>query len=626
VRFHKFTWHAYKGDSSTRLDSEKWQRFDYFQSELRKAGIYYGWSHIYGHKVQPADRSRLLAYDELVNVKLPWAHLNATTASLVNFAEDLQELNIELTVHMLNHRNPHTGLRYADDPALSFVELQNEDNIFWSAIEKTLEQTPAYRSLLCRKFSQWLKNKYGNQTALVNAWGKDQLPEGETLDKGNVYPKPNHSWFSAEYENARKESRPVRQAYLDRAQFLYEEQIKFYNRFSEAIRRTGYRGPVVGSCWQAGTGLTHLYNLYADHQVGIVDRHNYSGGETGHQMVPGKVDNTPMVAKPGTGLLSTGLQQTEGRPFALSEWMSLIPNQWTAEAAPLVAAYGMGLQGWDASYAFALDYPHFTKTIHTPGVYNVTSPTHLTLYPALAAMLYRNDLKEGQTIIRRPVNMAEVSAGKTTFSDKIEQDYDRKQFSGDVPLAALAVGPVKVAFDSAKTPQPETAWQKHWRETEKVVVSNTGQLRWDYQGKGHFTINTAGTKGLVGFAEGKELQLGELTLKTANPFAVIFLSSLEKEKSLMNCRRMLVTTIARAVNSGMEYNADTTRLTSPGQAPILLEPVKLTLGFNRKGKAVVHVLDHDGVRTSQTLKLNKGVLQIDGSLTKTLYYEIEWSD
>jgi hypothetical protein len=415
VRFHKFTWHAYHGDSSTRLDPAKWERFDYFQSKLREAGIYYGWSHIYGHKPLPADRGRLLAYDEIINVKLPWAHLNATTASLVNFAEDLQDLNIELTVHMLNHRNPHTGLRYADDPALSFVELQNEDNIFWSAIEKTLEQTPTYRALLCRKFSGWLARKYRTEAALRAAWGNDGLAEGESLLKENIYPKPNHSWFSDEYEKARRENRPVRPHYLDRAQFLYEEQVAFYNRFVAAIRQTGYRGPVVGSCWQAGTGLTHLYNLHADYSAGIIDRHNYSGGETGHHLVPGKVDNAAMVGRPGSGLLGTGLQQVEGRPFVLSEWMSLIPNEWTAEASPLVAAYGMGLQGWDGSYAFALDYPHFTKTLHTPGVYNVTSPTQLALYPALAAMLYRNDVQEGTTVIRRGVNLRILRPAKRTL-------------------------------------------------------------------------------------------------------------------------------------------------------------------------------------------------------------------
>jgi hypothetical protein len=152
VRFHKFTWDATDGVHSTQLTDDKWKNFDYFCSQLKKKGIYYSWSHIYGHRVRKADSSRLIAYSEVANTRFPWAHINGSTASIVNFAEDLQDLNIELTVNMLNHRNPVTGLRYADDPGLAYIEFQNEDNIFWSAIEETLKQTPTYRACYAESF------------------------------------------------------------------------------------------------------------------------------------------------------------------------------------------------------------------------------------------------------------------------------------------------------------------------------------------------------------------------------------------------------------------------------------------------------------------------------------------
>src|SRR5690606_35901679 len=117
-----------------------------------------------------------IAYEEIANLKFPWSHLNGSTVSLVNFAQDLQELNIALTVNMLNHVNPYTGLRYADDPGLAFIEFQNEDNIFWSAIERSLEQAPTYKALLNRQFSTWLKKKYGSQSALEEAWGENNIP------------------------------------------------------------------------------------------------------------------------------------------------------------------------------------------------------------------------------------------------------------------------------------------------------------------------------------------------------------------------------------------------------------------------------------------------------------------
>lgn len=420
VRFHKFTWTATNGIHSTVITDDKWKNFDYLCYQLREKGIYYGWSHIYGHKVMQGDSSRLLAYSEVAGTRFPWSHLNGTTASLVNFAEDLQELNIGLTVNMLNHVNPHTGLRYADDPALNFVEFQNEDNIFWSAIERSLEQAPTYRKLLCKKFSDWLTSKYGSQDSLLKAWNNEGVKKGEHLDLKNVYPQPNHGLFSHEYEQAIAESRPVKKHILDKAAFLYEEQMKFYRKFEKAVRETGYKGPLVASCWQAGTGLAHLLNLHADYQIGVIDRHNYFGGGEGHSLKPGPFSNESMLKLPGSGLYGTGLQQVSDRPFVLSEWMSLIPNEWTAESAPLLAIYGMGLQGWDASYVFATDNRQFTPTIQNRGggIYNATTPTQLALYPALATMIYRNDIKEGETALNRKVNIDELLNGDTTFREK----------------------------------------------------------------------------------------------------------------------------------------------------------------------------------------------------------------
>ena len=106
VRFHKFTWDATDGIHSTQLTNAHWKNFDFFCNQLRKAGIYYSWSHIYGHRLLQADSARVLAYSEIKNTKFPWSHLNGSTASLVNFAEDLQAINIELTVKCLTILTP----------------------------------------------------------------------------------------------------------------------------------------------------------------------------------------------------------------------------------------------------------------------------------------------------------------------------------------------------------------------------------------------------------------------------------------------------------------------------------------------------------------------------------------
>lgn len=623
VRFHKFTWDAYKEGFSTKLDEEKYKNFDYFNAELRKKGIYYGWSHIYGHKVKPADKEKLLAYEEVANLSYPWRHLNGTTSSLVNFAPDLQALNIELTVGMLQHKNPLTGLRYADDPALAFIELQNEDNIFWGAIGKALEQAPTYRALLCKQFSEWLAKKYESDENLLEAWGKDNLPDGESITKKNVFPNPNHGLFSYDYQKALEENRTMQQHLLDKMQFLYEKQAEFYNRFVEAIRKTGYKGVIVGSCWQAGMGPSHFYNLYADYQAGMIDRHNYWGGGTGHRLKKGKVKNKSMLEKPGSGILSTGMQQVVDRPFSLSEWMNLIPNEWVAEGVPLIGIYGMGLQGWDASFHFGSDNPHFTATIHSPGVYNVTSPTQMALYPAMARMIYRGDVEEGKLASTRNVHIESLADGKVGFAEYIVQGYDDKYITGDVPSEALAVGKLAVEFTSKFKKTKKTNFSKFWNQEEKWIKSNTGQLYWDYADKGYFTLNTPYSKAVVGFCENQEIDLEDIKIETSNPFAVILVTSLEKDKTLDKSKHILVTAIARAVNTGMKYNEDHSELLEVGEAPILLEPVDLKISLKKEGEPKIHILDHVGRRTEQQIIVkDKNEIMLEGKSTKTIYYEI----
>ena len=81
----------------------------------------------------------------------------------------------------------------------------------------------------------------------------------------------------------------------------------------------------------------------------VVDRHNYFGGNRGGV---GPFASGSMLARAGSGSLSSGLQQVSDRPFMLSEWIHVFPDEWFAEGPAIVGTYGMGLQGWDASFLF----------------------------------------------------------------------------------------------------------------------------------------------------------------------------------------------------------------------------------------------------------------------------------
>ena len=106
VRLHKFSYptnHMGIADpvDSTRMTPEGLERLDYFSAQLKERGIYYAWSHTFGFRVTPGQRDRLRAYDEIAD------KLGGKTYALINLAEDVQDLMIEMVVRLLRHKNPH---------------------------------------------------------------------------------------------------------------------------------------------------------------------------------------------------------------------------------------------------------------------------------------------------------------------------------------------------------------------------------------------------------------------------------------------------------------------------------------------------------------------------------------
>lgn len=608
VRFHKFTnpngWEGIGDpDDMTRMHPEGLDRFDNFSAELTKAGVYYGWSHSFQVKVRPGNKARLLAYDELMG------KLQGNTYAIINLAPDLQDLMIEMVVNLLKHPNPYTGKTYAQDPALCYIELQNEDDIFFYTNENAVNACPTYKAFFVKRWSQWLKAKYGTTAALKQAWG-DALRGDESIEAGNIALQGN-PWFFGQ-DNLPNKTGGERQRLLDNAAHFHELQNQFYMRFAKAIRDTGYEGPLCGSPWQAPAGLPHYYNLRSDANVGYVDRHNYFGDKP----------TDTMLKSPGSGYFSSGLQQVAGRPFGLSEWITVYPALYSADGPPMIAAYGLGLQGWDASYEFQSGGGNqaWNPIAGRPpfGVWNVDTPTQLGQYPVLARMLARGDVKTGDIVSARRVSPQALAEGKFDFTDKVEQRGDVKTFGGAVPAAALAAGRCVVEFTAQPTPSTFVDMAKYTKDG--VITSTTGELAWNAT-DGYFTINTAGTKGVVGFAQGKDLTLGSTKVRLDSPYASVLVTATEPKATLANAATALVTAVARISNTRFTVFSVDQRVLDNGDAPLLCEPVKATISLGRAVTAV-NILDHDGKRTGRTVPVTGNAFTIDGARDKALYYEV----
>jgi hypothetical protein len=318
-----------------------------------------------------------------------------------------------------------------------------------------------------------------------------------------------------------------------------------------------------------------------------------------------------MLASPGSALLKRGVEQAAGRPFLISEWNTTEPNEWIAEGPFLIAAYGMGLQGWAGSFSYAMD--------HFRNIYNANRPPHIGQYPALARMIYRGDVKEADWMRLQRVDPA-TFAENPELPEIIEKEW-------------LAAGKVGVLFPSIPSSEQHEITvgdlSDYWDRSAKVIRSSTGQLTWDY-GQRLVTLNTAGTQGVVGFVEGKEeLKFDDFSVdEMQTPFANVLLGSLEKEP-IRSSKRLILSALARCLLTGMQYNEDRSELVGIGEKPYLIEPVqaRITLRTAEHAQAItVNILDQQGCRTGKQVpveQLPSGgyAFRIDGR-HRAFWYEI----
>jgi len=452
VRLHKFadgpSWNGVLDPNSSVLYSEapdKTPAMDYYIKCLKDKGIYTKLSANFGSTpLGPVERARV-AYHGGEG----WTAANHAATWL---DKDVQDIQIAQLVNLLNRVNTATEIRYADDPCIFVVELVNENCAFFYSVWGGAMGIPALKQMAGEQFRDWLHKKYGTEEKLLEAWKvynniPDQGTAGESWD-GVIYPGGN-PWF---WDNIQpNDGRWVR--LVDAALFWFDTQNAFYDRFVAAIRETGYEGEILASNWQAGSGVAHFLNLVSDARIGLVDRHNYHGAYWS------------MFHKPGSGIISAGLNtQIENRPYMISEWiheakqfygdpLNPKPFDIASEGPVIFAAYGMGLNGWDASYLFTNGDNGVFKNV-IADTWDVVLPNIVGLFPAVARQVHRGDVKESELVFARNLDMGSLEQGKLGFSDKLESGgYDVRAFTSQIlPEQLLAVGRNVVRINDEPTP------------------------------------------------------------------------------------------------------------------------------------------------------------------------------
>jgi len=621
VRFHKYAggsgWAGIlNGESFTEFDPEKLDRFDYFFAKLKEQGIYVKFSPTFGtFTLGPKDEAKIPFWNEMGPMK---RNRLTSPAGGAYLSEELRDLQIEQMTKLLAHRNPYTGLTYAEDPALVVVELLNEQSLLFFTTTRTLQNVPTLRKRAAQQFTNWLIEQYGSQEAVMERWGEQSLNayagegiDGESFEKQSIVPYGNPWFFDPDQLSGSQA--PYQERLFDTMLFYYKLQNDFYDAYTQALRKAGYEGEVVASNWQAGRAFSHFYNLHSDARIGMIDRHNYFGG------------TPPMIDQPGGGSLSSGMQQVADRPFMLSEWVHVFPTQYAFEGPAIIGAYGMGLQDWDVSYLFQNRDPGAYLNRLGADKWVFAQPEIMGIFPAISRQVLRRDVKPSEVTAKRSVHIPSLHDGKLGFDDQVEQGYDEKTFdSTTVPAKAMAAVRSVVSFDDEFQVTPPFDLSPY--EEDNTIRSSTDQLAWtvgDSPKSGYFTMNTDGTKAVVGFAPEEPVKLGNVIITPKTEGAAIYLTASGSESNIDEADRLLLVTMARSMNTGMRYLEG--RLLEKGKAPIKMEPVELSLKIEREGTPTLHILDHDGNRTGETIAISQDdVFEIDGAQTQTVYYELTY--
>jgi hypothetical protein len=165
-------------DMST-LDEHAMDRFDYFVSQLKQNGIYL---HVPLHMGRSYPGLPVLPSTPQTHQGIDIFHAPAIDAQK-QFARAF-----------LEHLNPYTGLRYADEPALAIIEINNENSLPLRWRDGSLDAMPSvYANDLKKQWNDWLQNKYKANGALKNAW-KPAKPDGVELLGGGRQKQGGNPW------------------------------------------------------------------------------------------------------------------------------------------------------------------------------------------------------------------------------------------------------------------------------------------------------------------------------------------------------------------------------------------------------------------------------------------------
>jgi hypothetical protein len=476
-----------KGGTTQKLDDAALDALDWWVKCLRDEGIYIWLDLHVGRQFQKGDN--IEGFAELAKQQGSGKGFNYVNPRI-------EKLMQQFADNYVTRTNRYTGRTFADDPALAFVLVTNENDLTFHFANLLLPDkgNPVHRKLFETQAREIAKRTGIPFSAAVKTW----------------------------------EPGPAKIV-------LNDIEHQYDARAIARLRTDGVKALVATtSFW----GAQSLYSLPSLAGGDIIDVHSY-----------GKAESLGTNPRYEANFISwIGAAQIAGRPISITEWNVEYPNRDRFIAPLYVAAVG-ALQGWDAPMIYGYSQVPVGRP-DKPDTYSTWNDPALTaLMPAAALMFRQGHVREAQQTYRLDLSRENLYYANTTpdTSAAIRTLVETSKLTVGLPDVP------ELSWDealSAKTPNA-SAFTDLSRDFippgQNFVESDTGELKRDWS-LGIQTIDTPLSQAAIGWIGKRQLVLHDVTFEIQTPKAAAAVTSLDG-KPIAASKKMLVTLVAQVTPS-----------------------------------------------------------------------------
>lgn len=591
VRYHHYANAVFRPEKgcSTALDPVKMERFDFLFAEMKRRGFYattdvFSSRGVFASEIWDDGKNELLDFRQFRPLL---AHHPKALENVKAFARNF-----------FLHRNPYTGLTYAEEPSLAWICMVNEGNF------QPANDGSRIAKVWTEAWNRWLGQRYASPQARNDAW-KRQAPETLAL-------MPSETQRSTPRE------------YADFEQFMVDSETRLYHELATFMREE------LG-CQALFTSINHSWltarGAMVRREFDYVDTHFY----VDHPVFPGKrwslpsySQNLNLVRAGRIGGTDFAFGRLWDRPYTITEFNYSAPGQYRGVGGILTGCLG-AQQDWAGIWRFA--YMHGRPPLNRPrriGYFDTQcDPLNQAADRATVCLYLRGDMQPLRHSVLLTLSPDCLTPSFRLLRGTLVPEWLRMSSLAQVGIAVTSkdnrspqadvVLPLLTTGAASASPLGEEGYQtilkrmdsQRWLPADNRtrlrgfpvrVESPSGQFLLDAE-RGLAFISTPRTAG--GFAPaGSAIITNGLQADIRDTEATLWASSVDGQP-LSRSRRILLTHLTDLQNDGVTFeDAQRRQLVSWGSLPHIMRQGRATVTLRHQfpQRLKAWVLRTDGER------------------------------